>query len=80
VLTYGNRVKDRYGVLAKVSNDDGKSWSAPIRLARTLDTDCGYPSTVQRSDGKIVTAYYAHKSAACDHYHMGVVIWEAPSE
>jgi Neuraminidase (sialidase) len=80
LLTYGNRVKDQYGILAKVSSDEGNTWSAPIRLAKTLDTDCGYPSTVQRSDGRIVTAYYARKSANCDHYHMGVVIWEAPRE
>jgi hypothetical protein len=80
VLTYGNRVKDQYGVLAKVSSDEGRTWSAPIRLARTLGTDCGYPSTVQRTDGRIVTAYYARESAICDHYHMGVVIWDAPGE
>lgn len=80
LLTYGSRVKDRYGVLAKFSSDEGKTWSQPIRLAETLNTDCGYPSSVQRSDGKIVTAYYAMKSSLCDHYHMGVVIWDEAAE
>jgi len=80
LLTYGNRVKNQYGVLAKISSDEGSTWSEPIRLAKTLNTDCGYPSSVQRADGKIVTAYYAQQSPICDHYHMGVVIWEAVAE
>lgn len=76
LLTYGNRIKDQFGVLAKLSSDEGKTWSGPIRLAHTLDGDCGYPSSVQRADGKIVTAYYAKRTAELDHYQMGVVIWE----
>ena len=80
LLTYGNRVKDQYGVLAKLSSDEGKTWSEPIRLAKTLNTDCGYPSSLQRSDGKVVTAYYAQKGPLSDNYHMGVVIWDASTE
>ena len=80
LLTYGTRVKDQYGVLAKLSTDEGQTWSDPIRLANTLNTDCGYPSSIQRDDGKIVTAYYAQKSPLCDNYHLGVVIWEAAAE
>jgi hypothetical protein len=78
LLSYGNRVRDQFGVLAKLSSDEGKTWSDPLRLARTLDGDCGYPSSVQRPDGKIVTAFYAHRTADFDRYQMGVVIWEAP--
>ena len=77
LLTYGNRIKDQYGVLAKLSNDEGTSWSPPIRLARTNESDCGYPATVQRSDGRLVTAYYAKSGDLSDKYHMGVVIWDA---
>ncbi len=80
LLTYGNRIKGQYGVLAKLSSDEGKTWSQPVRLAKTLHGDCGYPSSVQRSDGKIVTAYYAKQSSLLDRYHMGVVIWEAVVE
>ncbi len=76
LLSYGNRIKDQFGVLAKLSSDEGKTWGAPIRLAHTLDGDCGYPSSVQRADGKIVTAYYARRSTELDRYQMGVVIWE----
>jgi hypothetical protein len=78
LLTYGNRVKDQFGVLAKLSSDEGKTWSEPLRLAHTLNTDCGYPSSVQRADGKIVTAYYAKGVENHERYHMGVAIWRAP--
>jgi len=80
LLTYGNRVKGQYGVLAKLSSDEGKTWNAPIRLAKTLDRDCGYPSSVQRTDGRIVTAYYAKQSPICDHSHMGVVTWKVEAK
>jgi hypothetical protein len=40
--------------------------------------DCGYPSSVQRADGKIVTAYYSQAVENHDRYHMGVAIWDAP--
>lgn len=80
LLSYGNRVKDQFGVLAKLSSDEGKTWGEPIRLAHTLANDCGYPSSVQRADGKIVTAYYAKTVMNHERYHMGVAIWEAPKD
>ena len=65
--------------MAKLSADEGKTWSAPLRLANTLSGDCGYPSSVQRADGKIVTAWYSKASVNHDRYHMGIAIWEAPA-
>jgi hypothetical protein len=79
LLTYGVRIKEEQGVRAKFSSDDGKTWSDPIRLMRSDDGDCGYPSSVQRADGRIVTAYYSRKAAEHDGYHMGVAIWAAPA-
>ncbi|MCB1206469.1 MAG: exo-alpha-sialidase [Verrucomicrobiae bacterium] len=78
VLSYGCRVKDRFGVLAKLSSDKGKTWRDPLRLAVSLESDCGYPSTVQRPDGKLVTAWYAKATELYGSYQMGVSIWEAP--
>lgn len=77
LLTYGNRLPDQKGVEAKFSSDEGKTWSSPIRLVR-LGLDCGYPSSVQRADGKIVTAYYSSRVDYHWRWHMGVSIWEAP--
>lgn len=62
-----------------VSRDDGATWSAPIRLMNSTATDCGYPSSVQRADGKIITAYYSQAVENHDRYHMGVAIWDAPA-
>ena len=80
LLSYGNRVKDRYGVLAKLSDDEGRTWGPPIRIAHTLESDCGYPSSVQRADGKIITAYYAKRVENHERYQMGVAIWDAPAK
>jgi len=78
LLAYGSRIKAQTGVLAKLTNDEGKTWSEPVRIANTLESDCGYPSTVQRADGKLVTAWYSKASENHQRYHMGVAIWEAP--
>lgn len=79
VVSYGNRIKGQFGVLAKLSADDGTTWGEPLRLANSLEGDCGYPSSLQRADGKIVTAYYARRAVNHERYHMGVAIWEAPA-
>ena len=46
---------------AKFSQDEGKTWSEPVTLvAETGGRDMGYPKTLQRPDGKIVTTYYCY--------------------
>ncbi len=81
LLSYGNRAAaGQYGVLARLSADDGKSWSEPIRLIHSFDRDCGYPSSVQRPDGQIVTAYYSKSVEGHNRYHMGIAIWVAPAK
>ncbi|MSU48368.1 MAG: exo-alpha-sialidase [Opitutus sp.] len=69
------------GIEATISSDGGETWSAAIRVLDWNGLDGGYPSTVQRADGQVVTAYYA--SALPDdpwdsakNYHMGVVVWD----
>lgn len=80
VHTYGNRVKGQFGVLARLSSDEGQTWGEPLRLADSLESDCGYPSSVQLKDGKIVSAYYSKRAPECDRYHMGTAIWTAPAK
>lgn len=79
LLTYGSRLPDKFGIFAKTSADDGRTWSAPLFVAPMLDWDGGYPASAQRADGMVVTAYYAKRSAAYANYHMGVAIWAAPA-
>ena len=78
LLSYATRVKDEFGVLGKFSSDEGKTWKLPVRIARTLESDCGYPSTVQRADGKLATAWNSKASENHQRYHIGVAIWQAP--
>ncbi len=80
LLTYSDRIGCR--ILAHTSSDKGKNWDAPMLVYASWIGDGGYPSSVQRTDGKIVTAFYAHRSPLIDinkvQYHTGVVIWDQP--
>jgi len=59
-----------------VSRDGGTTWCTGFRIAGGLaNRDSGYPSSVQLSDGTIVTAYYANGAAGNPGYQMGVVRW-----
>jgi len=74
VLTYGNRTKNS-GVDARFSHDAGRTWSDRYRVLNCAG-DLGYPVSVQRADGQVVTAYYASSIAGHQGYHMGIVIWD----
>ena len=77
LLVYGNRCPGASGIDARLSDNDGKRWSAPRRIVSLPQADLGYPSSVQLGDGTIVTAYYASNSESHHRYHMGVVLWQA---
>ncbi|MCZ2153143.1 MAG: glycoside hydrolase [Bryobacterales bacterium] len=57
-LTTGYRAQP-YGIHAVTSDDDGKSWSAPMVLRDDGEAwDLGYTRDAIRTDGKMVTVYY----------------------
>lgn len=59
-VTYGDR-KAPFQMCAKFSSDEGKTWSEPFVLESNAGgRDLGYPRTVQRPDGKLVTTYYIY--------------------
>lgn len=76
LLCSGNRSDGNLGVDARTSADGGKTWSEPVRIVEQLDRDCGYPSSVQLPDGRVVTAYYGRKAEYYDGYHMAVITWD----
>ena len=80
LLSYGCRIKGQTGVLAKITSDEGRTWTEPARVANTLEGDCGYPSSVQRKDGAVVTAWYSKMSENHQRYHMGVALWSVPEK
>jgi hypothetical protein len=77
LLSYGNRVEPK-GVDVRLSEDDGVTWSEPLRAA-DFEGDGGYPASVQLPDGRILTAFYAQRTAGHPRYHMAVVVWTAPA-
>ena len=77
LLTYGNRnAKPSKGIDAMFSEDGGLTWSDPIRVVDFVGPDGGYPSSVQLSNGYVLTAYYAEAIDGYNQYHMGVVTWD----
>lgn len=74
-LTYGYRLKP-YGIRARLSEDGGRNWSEEIVLRDDAPTgDLGYPRTVQRPDGKIVTAYYYNDHPEKERF-IAATIWQ----
>jgi len=74
-LTYGNRAPP-FGIFARLSGDGGKTWSKPIVLrADGGGRDLGYPRSVQRPDGKVVTVYYFWDEKTGPERYIAASIW-----
>ena len=75
-VTYGYRATP-YGMRAKLSEDNGKTWGDEIILRQDARTwDFGYSRTTQRPDGKIVTVYY-YTTEENPEQHIAATIWDA---
>ena len=78
-LTYGYRAEP-FGIHARLSHDNGHTWSAPFVLRDDgASRDIGYPRTVQRPDGKLVTVYYIHDPMDVDR-KIVATIWDPGNE
>lgn len=74
-LTYGYRGKP-YGIRARLSRDEGRTWSEEIVLRDDgAAWDLGYPRSLQRPDGKIVTVYYFAEHADAERVILAT-IWD----
>jgi len=75
-LTYGFRAYP-FSIRARLSTDQGKSWGPQIVLRNDgVDRDIGYVRSIQRPDGKMVTAYYISDSKTGPERYIGVTIWD----
>lgn len=73
-MVYGWR-RPPYGIRAKISSDEGQTWGAEIILQDNgRSWDLGYPRTVQRADGNLVTAYYFNDNTQVERY-IAATIW-----
>ena len=74
-LTYGYRDLP-YGIRARLSADRGVTWGNEIVLRKEgAFWDVGYPRSVQRPDGKVVTVYYFADDRNKERF-IGATIWE----
>jgi len=74
-LTYGFR-SPPYEIRARLSSDNGQTWGEEIALRTNAGCeDLGYPRTVQRADGKIVTLYYI-SDAKYEERYIEATIWD----
>lgn len=75
-LTYGVR-KPPFRMAAKLSRDDGKTWSDEIVLRDDGATgDMGYSRSAQRPDGQVVTIYYFCDMLTGPERTIGATIWD----
>ncbi len=74
-LTYGYRAEP-FGMRAKLSSDSGATWGDEIVLRDDGGNhDIGYPRTVQRPDGMMVTVYYFNDKADGERY-LAATLWQ----
>lgn len=57
LMTYTHRRSPR-GNLARISSDEGATWSEPLTLSADGIADLGYPSTVELDDGTLLSVWY----------------------
>lgn len=75
-IVYGYRAEP-FGVRAKVSDDEGHSWHSEVILRDDAASwDIGYTRSFQRTDGKVVTAYYYHHEDYGPGRYIASTIWD----
>lgn len=75
-MTYGYRAEP-YSIRAVLSDDLGKTWSDPITIrGGGSSRDIGYTRSLQRPDGKVVTAYYFSDETTGQERYVAATIWE----
>ncbi|MBN1639840.1 MAG: exo-alpha-sialidase [Anaerolineae bacterium] len=73
-LTYGYR-DPPFGMRARLSADGGATWGPEIVLRDGAGNhDLGYPRSVQRADGQVVTAYYWNDEPDGERY-IAATVW-----
>jgi hypothetical protein len=73
-LTYGYRDQP-FGMRAQLSADAGRTWGPAVVLRDGAGNhDLGYPRSVQRADGQVVTVYYWNDTADSERY-IAATVW-----
>jgi hypothetical protein len=76
VVVYGYRAEP-FGLRARFSSDEGRTWSEDVVLRDdATGWDIGYPRSVQRSDGKVISIYYYRDVAHGVDRYIAQTIWD----
>jgi hypothetical protein len=79
-LTYGRRAVP-YSIRARLSGDGGRTWGEEAILRDGGGgVDLGYPRSVQRRDGKVVTIYYFWEKMSGPERFVAATIWDPASK
>lgn len=71
---YGYRAAP-FGIRVVTSEDEGRTWGAPVALRQDAsDWDLGYPRTIVRRDGRLVSVYYFNDRSGPERY-IAATIW-----
>ncbi len=74
LMSYGHR-RPPFGNQARISTDEGKSWSDPLIISGDgAGGDLGYPSTVELADGTLLTVWY-EKMRSSSHAVLRQAHW-----
>lgn len=74
-MVYGWR-NPPYGIRARLSSDHGQTWGAEWILRDDgASWDLGYPRTVERDDGHLVTVYYFNDEQQKERYISATIWW-----
>jgi len=77
-ITYGVRAKP-FGMRARTSRNEGQTWGKEVILRGDGGgRDIGYPRSVERADGKVVTVYYWNDDPQQTRYIVAS-IWDPAS-
>jgi hypothetical protein len=67
----------QWGIYARLSDDGGRNWSDPVVLREDgAGRDIGYPRSVERPDGKVVTIYYFWDRTTGPERYIAATIWD----
>jgi hypothetical protein len=79
ILSYSKRFIHPQGQCVRISRDSGATWSEDISVApESPDWAHGYPSTVELSDGSLITVFY-QKYPGDSHNSVLFTRWELES-
>jgi len=79
ICSYGYRQKG-FGQRVMLSYDDGESWETDYIIREDgIDFDLGYPATIERKDGSLLTVYYQKRAQDAPCIIMSS-IWELPKK